>query len=138
SRYLYDDLGSSLFEAISYLPWYPLKRAELRLLGAHASEILHASISTVVELGSGSGEKLSALIAAAERQHSMLALHLVDVSPSALADAQRRLAAFERVRVFLHQTTYENGLEEFAAEERHEGRALTLFLGSNIGNFDPP
>ena len=35
SRYLYDALGSCLFEAICRLPWYPITRAETRLLAAH-------------------------------------------------------------------------------------------------------
>src|SRR3989454_7396984 len=65
SRYLYDELGSALFEAICRLSWYPLTRAELRLLKAHAREILSAGVTTAIELGSGSGLKLSALIAAA-------------------------------------------------------------------------
>ncbi|HUD72271.1 MAG TPA: L-histidine N(alpha)-methyltransferase, partial [Dongiaceae bacterium] len=32
SRYLYDAVGSALFEVICVLPWYPLTRAEMRLL----------------------------------------------------------------------------------------------------------
>src|SRR5207249_6404166 len=76
SRYLYDDLGSALFEAICRLPWYPLTRAELRLLEAHAREVLDAGITTVIELGSGSGDKLSALIAAAGSRRGRLELHL--------------------------------------------------------------
>src|SRR5436190_17799118 len=64
SRYFYDALGSALFEAICRLPWYGITRAELGLLRAHASEILGQldPLATVVELGSGSGEKLVALL----------------------------------------------------------------------------
>ena len=40
SKYLYDALGSSLFEAICRLPWYRITRAEQRLLERHAPEIL--------------------------------------------------------------------------------------------------
>ena len=36
SRYFYDDLGSSLFEAICRLPWYPITTAERHLLDVHA------------------------------------------------------------------------------------------------------
>src|SRR6266850_711645 len=58
SRYLYDALGSCLFEAICRLPWYPITRAETRLLAAHGAEVFRriAPLSTIVELGSGSGE----------------------------------------------------------------------------------
>ncbi len=37
SKYLYDALGSSLFEAICRLPWYRITRAESRLLKRHAA-----------------------------------------------------------------------------------------------------
>ena len=65
SRYLYDDLGSALFEAICRLHWYPLTVAETRLLTAHARALLGDRVTTIVELGSGSGAKLSALLRAA-------------------------------------------------------------------------
>ena len=83
SRYLYDDLGSALFEAICRLPWYGLTRGEMQLLHAHAREILSAGISTIVELGSGSGEKLSVLVAGGSRAGA-LDLHLIDVSSRAI------------------------------------------------------
>ncbi len=137
SRFLYDDLGSALFEAICRLPWYPLTRAELRLLEGHARDILDAGVTTIVELGSGSGVKLSALIAGAGDDRGRLDLHLVDVSGSALAQAARALEGHDNVRVVTHRTTYESGLEELGLA-RKTGRRLALFLGSNIGNFDPP
>jgi dimethylhistidine N-methyltransferase len=137
SRYLYDDLGSALFEAICRLPWYPLTRAEMRLLDAQAREILDATVTTIVELGPGSGDKLSALIAAAGENRGPLDLHLVDVSAAALAQAGRTLEEHPDVRVIPHQTTYEAGLREIGPAPS-AGRRLALFLGSNIGNFDPP
>ena len=138
SRYLYDDLGSALFEAICRLPWYPLTRAEMRLLESHARDILHAGVTTAIELGSGSGAKLSALIGAAGAGRGRLDVHLVDVSGAALAQARRALEIFENVRVTTHETTYEDGLEEARLARSFPGRRLALFLGSNIGNFDPP
>jgi L-histidine N-alpha-methyltransferase len=137
SHYFYDALGSALFDAICRLPWYPLTRAEVRLLEAHAREILDGGISTLVELGPGSGNKLSALLAAVGSGRESLDVHLVDVSPTALAEAARAIAVAD-VRVLTHEATYESGLEEFAATRPAPGPALLLFLGSNIGNFDPP
>ena len=138
SRYLYDELGSALFEAICRLPWYPLTRAELRLLEAHGRDILNAGVTTVIELGSGSGAKLSALIAAAGSGRGRLEVHLVDVSGSALAQARHALEGFDNVRILTHETTYEIGLEKSVLSRPLAGRRLALFLGSNIGNFDPP
>ena len=137
SRYLYDDLGSALFEAICGLPWYPLTRAEHRLLHAHAPEILDGRVGTILELGPGNGAKLSALIAGAGPERGPLDLHLVDVSRSALAQAERSLSEHADVRIVPHPTTYETGLEEFGRTRFAPGRRLAVFLGSNIGNFDP-
>jgi L-histidine N-alpha-methyltransferase len=136
SRYFYDPLGSALFEAICHLPWYRITRAEQRLLAAHGSEILErvSSLSTIVELGPGSGEKVSLLVRAA-RSTASLTVHLVDVSSAALDLATQALNAYD-VKVERHQASYEAGLESLSG--RRGGRTLVLFLGSNIGNFDPP
>jgi L-histidine N-alpha-methyltransferase len=143
SRYLYDTLGSALFEAITELPWYGITRAERDLLARRGREIIaHAEpVSTLVELGPGSGEKLATLIEAGRVPGRRLTVHLIDVSPAALDLASRTLAALEApesVEVVTHQAPYEAGLAEAVAERRGTGRMLTLFLGSNIGNFDPP
>jgi dimethylhistidine N-methyltransferase len=139
SRYLYDALGSALFEAICRLPWYPLTRAEARLLQTHGREIFEASppVSTIVELGPGDGAKLAGLIEQAGPRRSALTLHLIDVSASALEAARNRLERLSEVQIVAHHTTYEEGLQAFR-HERPYGRALALFHGSNIGNFDPP
>jgi len=142
SRYFYDALGSALFEAICRLPWYGITRAERDLLARRGQEILaHAEpVSTLVELGPGSGEKLATLIEAGLVPGRRLTVHLIDVSPAALDLASRTLAALEApqsIDVVTHQAAYEAGLEA-VARRRGTGRMLTLFLGSNIGNFDPP
>ena len=136
SQYLYDDLGSALFEAICRLPWYPLTRAEMRLLAAHAPEILDRRVTSILELGAGSGLKLSALIRGAGPDRGRLDVHVVDVSAAALAETRRALAAFGDLRVVAHEATYETGLERLKSTPAR-GRRLMLFLGSNIGNFDP-
>lgn len=152
SRYLYDALGSALFDAICELPWYRITRAERDLLATYGGEIFAAAqgIGTIVELGGGSGEKLVILIEAArQRERSRLnsgggaaralTVHLVDVSGTALALSARVLSALDNLHIITHESTYEEGLQEVAAERPLQSRpALTLFLGSNIGNFDPP
>ena len=137
SRFLYDSLGSALFDAICHLPWYRITRAELRLLQHHAEaigEVLRRG-GRVVELGSGNGEKLATLLryANVERVHA----HLIDLSHDALARSVQALAALDgvAVRVTTHQATYEDGLLALPAGEHP---TLVAFLGSNVGNFDPP
>jgi L-histidine N-alpha-methyltransferase len=146
SQYLYDGLGSALFEAICWLPSYRVTRAETGLLAAHGRAILERAagvtgpsrpISRIVELGPGSGEKLATLIASG-RSRPVLDVHLVDLSPTALASASRLLVALDGVSVSTHQASYEAGLAEVASGPPASGRTLTVFLGSNVGNFDPP
>ena len=71
SKYLYDALGSSLFEAICRLPWYRITRSETELLSRHAGSVVAAlgdAEGTIVELGCGSGEKIVLLAEALERR----------------------------------------------------------------------
>jgi dimethylhistidine N-methyltransferase len=139
SRYLYDALGSALFEAICALPWYRVTRAELSLLARHAPDILARAgrLARVVELGSGSGEKLVTLLDEGRDDTGALDVHLIDISGSALDQASRALGSLEGLRVIAHRTTYEAGLTELQGAAQ-PGRSLLLFLGSNVGNFDPP
>jgi dimethylhistidine N-methyltransferase len=107
-------------------------------LRTHADAIFSRlqPVSTVVELGPGSGEKLVTLMAAWPERD--VTVHLVDVSPAALDKAASVLAARSSVTVVTHQATYEAGLSAVGRSSDAAGRVLAVFLGSNIGNFDPP
>lgn len=139
SRYFYDDLGSALFEAICRLPWYRITRAEGRLLERVGADVFRRAgpVSTIVELGSGSGEKLRTLVSARPRAARDLDVHIVDLSSRALDLSATTLAPLENVRLTAHERSYEAGLRE-ATKGPHQAGVLVLFLGSNIGNFDPP
>jgi len=136
SKYFYDALGSALFDAICLLPWYRITRAESALLERYAHEIV-APLQrplTLAELGCGNGEKMGVLATrAAERFQSV---QLVDISPAALYAARRRLESMRIGPVVVHAATYEAGLAQLARTRRNAAM-LVLFLGSNIGNFDP-
>ena len=136
----YDDLGSALFEAICRLPWYRITRAEGRLLTRWASEMVAPLQDpvTLLELGCGSGEKIALLAEALRSRRRRVAIHLIDISPTALELSERTLGALEHVSVVGHRATYEEGLRHAARERPPHGGLLVLFLGSNIGNFDPP
>jgi dimethylhistidine N-methyltransferase len=143
SRYLYDALGSALFDAICELPWYGITRTERRLLREHAGEILSRGgpVGSLIELGPGNGDKLGILmdkIDAADAEAPSLTVHLVDVSPAALDVATRVVSSRPHVTVVPHATDYQAGLDQVASRAGRDGRAMALFLGSNIGNFDPP
>jgi len=136
---LYDALGSALFDAICHLPWYPITRAETALLRAHRRAILEAAgrRARIVELGPGNGEKLATLLHGSPTSAAR-DVHLVDVSATALDAATARLRRVPGVQVSAHVARYESGLREVAAARRDGETLLVCFLGSNIGNFDPP
>ena len=139
SKYLYDALGSQLFEAICELPWYKITRGERALLDQQA-ETIASSVrdpATLIELGGGNGEKLSMVLAAFERAQRTIRVHLVDISPTAIELSARTLAHHESVTVIPHEASYEVGLREALAHQTDGGSAMVLFLGSNIGNLDP-
>jgi uncharacterized SAM-dependent methyltransferase len=162
SMYLYDALGSALFDAICELPWYAITRAEMRVLEQHRSEIFAhlPGVTRLVELGPGDGRKLKTLV---EATSEPLIAHLVDVSDGALARAAHTLSDALNLRVVTHQAPFEDGLDAImrveddalrveddalrveddalrvdddALREQSGDPTLVLFLGSNIGNFD--
>ena len=138
SRYFYDEIGSALFEAICRLPWYRITRAESDLLGRHARDILAPLPRPVslAELGCGSGEKLAILIGGSGESFPLV--QLVDISPAALEMARQRVEVLEVGALRAHRETYETGLERAVRCRPAGASLLVLFLGSNIGNFDPP
>jgi L-histidine N-alpha-methyltransferase len=140
SRYLYNGLGSALFEAICQLPWYRITRAEGRLLSRFAAEMVAplGDPVTLTELGVGSGEKLAMIAEALRVRRRPVGVHLIDISPSALENSERVLSRLGHVSVVGHRATYEEGLRHAARQRPARGSMLVLFLGSNIGNFDRP
>ncbi len=135
AKYLYDDLGSALFEAITHLPEYGVTRADERVIRRLAPELSKylPGHCMIAELGSGNGKKTRFILDEFTGDGRPLYLP-IDVSAGALVNCQRVLEEAARIIPIHH--TYLNGLEE-AAAYRPEGHALLLlFLGSNIGNFD--
>jgi dimethylhistidine N-methyltransferase len=137
-KYFYDELGSALFEAICYLPEYYLTRAEAEVLESNAAEIVKVLQGPLelVEFGSGSARKTRAIIGAVLERQERLDYHPIDISATALLDSSTALVTeYER----LHVTAYASDYVELLASARlsTSKRLLALFLGSNIGNYDP-
>ena len=139
SKYLYDAIGSKLFEVITDLPEYGLTRADERLIRAYAREIVERIPGDVVlcELGSGSGTKTRWILEALSRRRHTYYFP-IEISPSALAICRRELADIESVGIVGLEREYLDGLLEVAARRRDGQRILVLFLGSTIGNFSHP
>jgi dimethylhistidine N-methyltransferase len=137
SRWLYDDLGTALFQAICRVPEYGLTRADARILNAHADEIvaLAGLPARVAELGSGTGEKTRAILESLGRRGSVTYIP-IDVSALALATCEAELAGVPGVSIETFEGEYLEGLAHATATRRPGERMLVLFVGSTIGNFD--
>ncbi|HVU51603.1 MAG TPA: L-histidine N(alpha)-methyltransferase [Polyangia bacterium] len=134
---LYDERGSALFDEITRLPEYYPTRTERAILAREAAAIVSA-VGTpveVVELGSGSAEKTQLLLAELQARQRRVVYVPVDVSPTALGAAAERLRRHPRLRVRPLVARYPEELGLLGAPDG--ARRLVLFLGSNIGNYDP-
>src|ERR1700746_1655576 len=137
SKYLYDEVGSALFETICVLPEYGLTRADARLLEKHAQEIvdrLPAPIH-VAELGSGSGKKTRWILEALSRRQRTY-YYPIEISSSALAACEKELGQIDLVSVVGYEKPYLEGLRAVTQRRGKGEHLLVLFLGSTIGNFD--
>jgi dimethylhistidine N-methyltransferase len=137
-KYFYDDLGSALFEAICKLPEYYLTRAESEIFERYADEIVGSLDGPLelVELGSGSAVKTKLLIEALLRRQPRLEYHAIDISPDALVASARGLTeAHPELAVSAYAYDYVSLFDSTALTTRD--RTMALFLGSNLGNYDP-
>jgi L-histidine N-alpha-methyltransferase len=139
SKYLYDEVGSGLFDVICVLPEYGLSRAGMRTLSRHAQDMVDHLPSPVIvaELGSGSGQKTRLLLEALSRRQRVN-YYPIDISGSALNRCQQELGQMDRVSIVGFERAYLDGLQEVAARRRDGEKIFLLFLGSTIGNFDRP
>jgi len=139
SKYLYDEVGSALFEVICHLPEYGLTRADERLLRRYSDEIVErvAGPVAVAELGSGSGKKTRWILEALSRRQRTL-YYPIEISRSALRMCERELGDIDSVSIVGFEREYLDGLREIAVSREPGQHLLVLFLGSTIGNFDRP
>ncbi|HXG63951.1 MAG TPA: L-histidine N(alpha)-methyltransferase [Blastocatellia bacterium] len=140
-KYFYDELGSQLFEAICRLPEYYLTRAESEILREHADEIIGAvrGPARLIELGSGSADKTRYLFEALLRRQSSLHYIPIDISEASIERSSALLLhLYPRMRITAYHADYFTALGALHdAGPPETERTIALFLGSNIGNFNP-
>ena len=133
-KYLYDVLGSKLFEAICELPEYYPTRTEAAIVDAHINDIARSvgRGATLIDLGAGNCAKAERLFPELRPTQYVA----VDISADFLRDAVGRL----RQR-FPQIAMLELGLDFSAALELPMGvrreKRLFFYPGSSIGNFTP-
>ncbi len=132
-KYLYDEKGSSLFEALCLSPEYYLTRTELELLKEVAGEIAghFGNHTKLVEFGSGASHKTRILLDACK---GLSAYIPIDISGEALnhavADIRSDYPAVE-VAPIRGDFTQLHLLERMSGEAPIVG----FFPGSTIGNL---
>ena len=146
-KYLYDKVGSQLFEQICLQPEYYLTRTEASLLNKYAPVIskLVGSNIKIIELGSGSSSKTAILLSYLSSQKKRIYYFPIDISSSALIESERKLKSqFPNASIIGIRSDYDTGIDRAAAECMVIGNnnknvpytKLVLFLGSSIGNFE--
>jgi dimethylhistidine N-methyltransferase len=136
----YDTAGSRLFDEITRLPEYYLTRTERAILNQRAGEIISRAAGDhalrLVELGAGSADKTRLLLTAATERQDTVFYEPVDVSASALVEAQIRIEEeIPGVLVCPRVEDYTRDLELDSTLPTE--RRLVLYIGSSIGNFEP-
>jgi L-histidine Nalpha-methyltransferase len=140
----YDAAGSRLFDQITHLPEYYLTRTEREIFSAHAADIIAQAAPSdgsarlrIAELGAGSADKTRLLLKAAASLQGTLLYEPVDVSASALEAARERIEGeIAGVHVLPRVVDYTHGFDLYPSARGE--RRLVLYIGSSIGNFEPP
>jgi dimethylhistidine N-methyltransferase len=133
-KFLYDPLGSRLFEAICELPEYYPTRTEGEIFALHGAEIARTvgPGCTLVDLGAGNCAKAASLFPLLRPAQYVP----VDISAEFLQDAVTRLRLrFPHIAMHPLAQDFSDGLalpDPVRAEHR-----LFFYPGSSIGNFDP-
>ncbi len=136
-KFLYDALGSRLFEAITELPEYYPTRTEATIFKSHGSAMAQAVPrgATLIDLGAGNCQKASSLFDRFQPQRYVA----VDISVDFLRDA---LECLQRQHPTLEMwglgVDFSSGLQlPPPIDDLAQGPRLLFYPGSSIGNFTP-
>jgi dimethylhistidine N-methyltransferase len=133
-KFLYDALGSRLFDAITELPEYYPTRTEREIFDAHAPAVaaLAGRGRTLVDLGAGNCAKAARLFDVLAPLRYVAVDISVDYLRQALDSLQRQHPGIEMVGVGADFSTALTLPPEAGGGER-----LVFYPGSSIGNFTP-
>jgi dimethylhistidine N-methyltransferase len=133
-KYLYDALGSKLFEAICELPEYYPTRTEAAIFERHGAEIASSvgAGATLIDLGAGNCAKAARLFPSlAPSQYVPIDIS-ADFLKAAVAQLERQ---FPDIRMLALGMDFSSTLDLPPAVS--DARRLFFYPGSSIGNFHP-
>lgn len=137
AKYLYDALGSRLFEAITELPEYYPTRVEASIFAAHGAAMAAAlpRSATLIDLGAGNCNKAASLFDRFAPQRYVAVDISVDFLRNALSCLQRQYPTLDMVGVGMDFCAGLNLPSE--AGDVGDGPRVLFYPGSSIGNFSP-
>lgn len=136
-KFLYDALGSRLFEAITELPEYYPTRTEAAIFSTHGQDMAQAvpAAATLIDLGAGNCNKAAALFTRFQPTRYVAVDISVPFLRHALECLQRQHPDLDMWGVGLD---FSSGLElPPAVDQAASGPRLLFYPGSSIGNFTP-
>lgn len=133
-KYLYDALGSKLFEAICELPEYYPTRTEASIFIANLDDIAAAAGrgTTLIDLGAGNCAKAARLFPALRPAQYVPVDISVDFLREAVANLRHRFPDIRMTGVGMDFSATLALPEEVSSERR-----LFFYPGSSIGNYTP-
>jgi len=133
-KFLYDALGSRLFEAITELPEYYPTRTEAAIFREHGTDIAAAvgAGATLVDLGAGGCGKAAALFERLQPARYVA----VDISVDFVRDALNRLQR-EHPHIAMSGVGLDFSQALTLPAQDLQGRPAFFYAGSSIGNFSP-
>lgn len=134
-KWLYDDTGSLLYEAITELPEYYPTRVELGILRDHSPDIARLTGAThITELGSGASPKTIAMIRGFISHGLLESFTAFDVNADA---AERSVSELRSLFPDLEFVAEHGDFNDGIPLASTQGPRVLAFLGSTIGNFLP-
>ena len=136
-KYLYDALGSRLFDAITELPEYYPTRTEAAIFRQHRPAIARMlpSAAALIDLGAGGCSKGAALFGLLAPSDYLAVDISVDFLRQALDALQRQHPAIAMTGLGLD---FSSGLTLPTGLVADDTPRVLFYAGSSIGNFNPP
>jgi len=138
SKYFYDDKGSEIFQKITQHVDYYLTNTEHQILtqiNHQLPQVIKETVIDIIELGAGDGHKSDLILQGFLKAGCQLNFYPIDISSKALSLMKDNITPHKNLTIHGIVAEYSEGLSHI--KQLSTNPQLALFLGSNIGNFNP-
>ena len=139
SKYFYDDIGSGIFQEIMKMPEYYPTNCEFEILSLQSDDIIKKlnfqEPFNIVEFGAGDGIKTRQLLKKLVEKEIDFTYVPIDISGKAIRELkQNMITALPDIKIKPLIGNYFTMVEKLSSLDMP---CLFLFLGGNIGNYQP-